>query len=85
MKIKERIETNQVHIEQIQKKVAENKKLSEDRQALIGELESRLSMFRLEVTEIKSVEYPEDVDVEVMVKLYHFNQIMIIIFVFFCL
>lgn len=68
MKIKEKIEANNVQIAQIQKKVNENKKLSEERQALIGELESNLTMFRLGITEIQSVEYPEDVDVEVMVE-----------------
>lgn len=68
LKIKERIDANEVQIQQISKKVNENKKLSEERHKLIGELESNLQMFRLEITEIQSVEYPEDVDVEVMVK-----------------
>lgn len=68
MKINEKIEANRVLMEQLQKKVIENKKLSEERQTLIGELESSLQIFKLEITEIESVEYPQDVDVEVMVK-----------------
>lgn len=71
MKIKEKIDSYKVQMDQIQKKVNENKKFSEERQKLIGELESNLSMIRLEITEIQSVEYPEDVDVEVMVIYLH--------------
>lgn len=67
LKINEKIEANDIQIQQLTKKVNENKKLSEERHKLIGELESNLKMFRLEITEIESVEYPEDVDIEVMV------------------
>lgn len=68
MKIKEKIEAIEAHIEQLKKKEKENEKLGKERQALIGTLETNLSMLRLGITEIKSVEYPEDVDVEVMVQ-----------------
>lgn len=65
-----KIEQNQASIQQIQKKVNENKKLADERQALISNLESNLSLIRLGITEIQSIEYPQDVDVEVMVEYF---------------
>lgn len=62
-----KIEGNNVQMKLIQTKIDENQKLSHERQELIGTLESNSKMYRLEITEIESIECPQDVDVEVMV------------------
>lgn len=71
-KINEKINAQNVELQQIQKRLNENKKLAEERQKLIDSLECNLRMFNLEIDEVQSVEYPEDVDVEVMVEYFIF-------------
>lgn len=55
-------------MKQIQDKVNENRKLGEERSKLIGSLDSNFKVLQLEIEEIQSIEYPQDVDVEVMVE-----------------
>lgn len=54
-------------IQQIQHKVTENEKLADERRRLINDLEANLRMLKLQTTEIQSIEYPQEADVEVMV------------------
>lgn len=65
--INEKIEKAKAELMHIENKITENTKLVEGRCKLINELESNLTMIRLEITEIKSVEFPQEADVEVMV------------------
>lgn len=67
MEINEKIESAKAELQQIQNKINENNKYAEERRKLIGDLETNLNMLRLEITEIQSIEYPQEVDVEVMV------------------
>lgn len=67
LQINEKIEAAKSEIDQIQHKVNENGKLEDASRKVISKLDSSLSMLRLEISEIKSIEYPQDVDVEVMV------------------
>lgn len=66
--INEKIEKAKAELLQIDNKILENTKLVEGRCKLINELESNLRMIRLEITEIESVEFPQEADVEVMVR-----------------
>lgn len=65
--INEKIEAAKCEIQQIQNKVIENKKLADQESQLIGDLESNQRILKLSITEIQSIEYPQEADVEVMV------------------
>lgn len=67
MEINEKIKVAAADLRQIQSRADENGKLAEERRKLISESDSNLQMLRLEITEIETVEYPQEADVEVMV------------------
>lgn len=68
MKIKGKIEAANVELIRNADKIKENDKLQDEQRKFIAELEAKLRMLRLSITEKESIEYPEEVDVEVMVK-----------------
>lgn len=72
--INEKIEKAKAELLNIENKITENTKLVEGRMKLINELESNLTMIRLEITEIQSVEFPQEADVEVMVSYTFFKK-----------
>lgn len=69
MEINEKIEKAKEELKHIQNKINENTKLADERRRVINELDSNHSVIRLEITEIESVEYPQEADVEVMVSI----------------
>lgn len=79
MEINEKIDSANAELQQIGNKVQENTKLADERRKHIAELDSNLRMLNLEITEIESIEYPQEADVEVMV-----NFICLFCF-FFCI
>ncbi|XP_055325596.1 structural maintenance of chromosomes protein 6 [Sitodiplosis mosellana] len=64
--INEKIDAAKAEIQQIESKVKENIKLGDERRKHIAEVDANLRMLNLEVTEIESIEYPQEADVEVM-------------------
>lgn len=73
--INEKIQTAKAEVEQIQDKINENVKLADERRKLVAEFDSNLQMLRLEITEIESIEYPREADVEVMVTRFSYEKI----------
>lgn len=69
-KLNGKIEAADAEMKQITVKMTENRKLSEERNKLIGSLDSNFKVLQLEIEEIQSIEYPQDVDVEVMVEYF---------------
>lgn len=67
--IDEKIEKAKAEIQQIENKVKENTKLAEERRKHISEFDANVRMLNLEITEIQSIEYPQEADVEVMVNM----------------
>lgn len=78
--VSDKIEASNAEMKQVQAKVNENQKLGDDRQKLITSLDSSLRVLRLELEELQSVEYPQDVDVEVMVSYLFLSKIVVILF-----
>lgn len=76
MEINEKIEKAKGEMDHIQHKVNENGKLAEERRKVISSLEGNLKMLQLEITEINSIEYPQEADVEVMVSNLMFSSIV---------
>lgn len=69
MEINEKIEKANSEVEQFQSRTSENGKLAEERRKFIADSDAKLRMLHLEITEIESIEYPQEADVEVMVSL----------------
>ncbi|XP_031633548.1 structural maintenance of chromosomes protein 6 [Contarinia nasturtii] len=66
LQINEKINAAKEEAEQYQTQLNENARLAKDRRDLITENESNLQMLNLEISEIQSIEYPEEADVQVM-------------------
>lgn len=67
LEINEKIERSKTEINNAQAKLNENVKLGDERRRIVSDLNTKLRDLGLEITEVQSIEYPQEADVEVMV------------------